>query len=1167
MDNLVVAAEFAIATQQLLEERERLENELAYYKSAFDALRSQNERYCAMLRSNMSTLDEVSDPSKSSDTQWVAGNFLYQPSIDQYLKDSIDVYQHNSAQRAMALLSLKISTGNLTDAQRVNALLLLTAIMRSSGTNRDADQLMEKALMIADDALQIAGKMEDHSWAKQSEASQDQEINVDAASESEGDGEISSSDDDGPVSPTGSPPATTGGTDRSQRVLNRVRRVNIPNAAATEIVPRATIPDPPFHSDGRTLNDRLAVVPDGPDASPQHRLPHAENNIELHREEPPSKFSKYMEEADQILDQLIQGHAEYMNGVEQGRSTLIASVLGISKENAHGELPEKSKKSIRGDPEVDPLIEELDSMMAEVNDRNGGQDTQNPNARSDDSERSDLPAASRAQVDIGRTREPIVPYNTILKQMKRMTIEILHARIEIARVYQEWEKMASLAATAIVQSDLIGSKSFIATSNLQRGIALFNMRVYWEATKSFEMCQKWTENKEESIVVEDWLAKANQAQTRAQSVFSQSSVFNFDHMRPRTGTNSVPATPGALRQELDIGSDFDSVRGFGSRAPSVASIPVESPQWRRPTSVDRGSPMRSSPEPSLLSAHWTPTTPRISSPLAPRKPFRKEMQSKIDQQQNPIPTRTVSVGYKPPSRKQDQRPEPGRAKSVYERSLFGGANKSQGSYRAQSISKQPRKLRESLLDHRANLEEHRRQSELAGIEEFEALGRTSKTRSPSNLTDRNQMTQKLDRSAGKSDERPLRNSKADKKSLKPGDLQAEINSQGSNTPSPDKETASQKEPPTQSHNQKSVKPLTASSPDDDLPFHLKDARRKTWAELPILEYDDFAEENTQNKDTGTGPLAEPNQYEFSLAKELEGADKTEGSDCSIEELVESNAGTPSEQSPSTDSGSKLGGEESFVGEAPVEEGGPDDLYGIEDSYVPPSARSASKSPTPVTATETEKDSDTDNFEWEDVSPNLNAPPRPTEQAAHREANTGNEQPSIMPPKQEPSPVTETDDPSDDKDVEGEYMPPKPDTPPPSDEQDPDCGTNPEIEHGKQASEKQEQEVETPPAEVGVDENESMEQEVETPPAEVEFEEDESTEQDVDTPTTEVDEDESAEQKESLLSLNGEDAVGEAQEGVNMQQTHAQSPKSERGGQGGGHRKKGKKKKRGKGGKR
>ena len=64
----------------------------------------------------------------------------------------------------MAFLSLKIKTGNLTDAQRVNAKLLETAIMRSSGTNRGADQLMEKALVTADEALQIAEKMEDHSW-------------------------------------------------------------------------------------------------------------------------------------------------------------------------------------------------------------------------------------------------------------------------------------------------------------------------------------------------------------------------------------------------------------------------------------------------------------------------------------------------------------------------------------------------------------------------------------------------------------------------------------------------------------------------------------------------------------------------------------------------------------------------------------------------------------------------------------------------------------------------------------------------------------------------------------------------------------------------------------------------------------------------------------------
>lgn len=825
-----------------------------------------------------------------------------------------------------------------------------------------------------------------------------------------------------------------------------------------------------------------------------------------------------------------------MNRVEQGRSTLIASVLGISKKNAQGELPEDSKKSFRGHPEVDPLIGELDSMMAEVEDRNRGQDTQNPHASSDDAERLDLLAASRAQVDIGRSREPIVPYNTILKQMKQMTIEILHARIEIARVYQEWEKMASLAATAIIQSDLLGSKSFLATSNLQRGIALFNMRVYWEATKSFEVCQKWTENKEECTVVNEWLAKANQAQTNAQSAFSvRSSVFNFDHMRPRTGTNSVPVTPGALRHELDLGSDFDSVRGFGSRAPSAASIPVEnfeSRQGRRPTSIDRGSPMRSFPEPSLLSPHWTPTTPRISSPLAPRKPFTKEMQSKIDQQLNPIPTRTVSVGYKPPSRKQDQswRAEPGRAMSVYERSLFAGGMKSQGSYRAQSTSKQPRKLRESLLDHRANLEEHRRQSEIAGIEEFEALGRTSKARSPSNPADGNQMTQKLDRSGGKSDDGPLRNSIADKKSLKPGDLQTETNSQGSSTTSPENKNASQEEPPTRSHNQEPVKPLTASSPDDELPFHVKVARRKTWAELPILEYDDFEEENTQNEDTGTGTQAEPNQYEISLAKELEGADKIKGSD-STQDPVKLRAGTPSKQSPSINSDSKLGDRKPSVGEAPVEKGGADDLYGIEDGYVPPSARSASNTPTPVTVTETEKDPDDNDAEaeWEDVSPSLIVPPRPTEQPAHLEANTSNKQPSIVPQKQGPTPVTEKDNPSDDKDVEWENMSSKPDTPPLPVEQHPDSGANPEIEHETEGSLKQKQDVEIP--------------------------------------TAEVDEDESAEEKGSMLRFTGEDAASEAQEDVNMERTHAESPKNERGEQGGSQRKKGKKKKRGKGEKR
>ena len=159
------ASDLATIAKELLDERDRLKNQLAYYKSAVDALTLQNERYAAMLRTGVATLDNQCPASKSSDVHWVAGNFLYRPSVDHYLKDSIDAYQkENSAQRAIAFLTLKINTTLLTDAQRVNAQLLLTAIMRASATNRDSEQTVERALVIADDALAIAEKMNEHEW-------------------------------------------------------------------------------------------------------------------------------------------------------------------------------------------------------------------------------------------------------------------------------------------------------------------------------------------------------------------------------------------------------------------------------------------------------------------------------------------------------------------------------------------------------------------------------------------------------------------------------------------------------------------------------------------------------------------------------------------------------------------------------------------------------------------------------------------------------------------------------------------------------------------------------------------------------------------------------------------------------------------------------------------
>lgn len=719
-----------------------------------------------------------------------------------------------------------------------------------------------------------------------------------------------------------------------------------------------------------------------------------ENDLELHREKPPRTFTEFVNNMKRILDELSQGyalnttpvdqkhaektsqvgqeHAEYMNHDDEARSSFIARALETARKNAMDEIPASFQKLFRGGAEFDALQGQKDSMMSEAEDRSGGQGAQSQIASSDHTQRLDLTATLRAQVDIVRSGRPIIPYNAILKQMKQMTIEILLGRIEIARVYKRWDEMASLAVIAIEESKLLRSKSFIATGSLQHGIALFNMKLYWEAGKSFEGCQKWTGNKEESTVAEKWLTRVYQAQTTAESAVSRrSSLFGFDHLRSRTGTDSVPVSPGALRHELDFASDFDSVWGFGSRASSVASLPMEnsgSPQERKSISFDRGSqPLsprlrdrdsarRAFPEQSPLSPHRTPTTPRISSPLAPRKTFLEEIQSEINKQPNRIPTRTASVGYKPPSRQQDQSRsnKPGRTMSVDERSLSALRMKSQWSYRRQSVSKQPGQLRERLLDQQARLGELRRKSELIGIDDFEAYWKTSKVRRPSTVADAIQTSQKSDRSCEKSDVGSLRDMKAGNKSLRPTDLQAELDRVESRTTSPSNEDASPEEPPKRSFNQELVKPLTALSPDDELPFHGRGGRRKTWAELPALEYDDFKDQNTESEDASSGTGTEPNRYEVSLAEELEREDNIKDSD-SVQAPVESTAGTPSKQSQPMDSDSKMGDKEPSVGEALVEKYGADDLYGIEEGYVPPSARSASKPPTPVTATEEDLD--------------------------------------------------------------------------------------------------------------------------------------------------------------------------------------------------------------------
>ena len=166
MDDSTTA--FATAAQHLIEERDELRNMVTYLKSAMAALEMQNKRYAEMLET-AGAPPHSSDPSGSAAVDWVAGNYLYRYSVDHHLMDSINTYrEQKSSQRAMALLSLKISTGNMTDAQTVHAQLLLTAMLRASSDSRNTGGVLDQALALADDALHMAEKLGDHNLVSES---------------------------------------------------------------------------------------------------------------------------------------------------------------------------------------------------------------------------------------------------------------------------------------------------------------------------------------------------------------------------------------------------------------------------------------------------------------------------------------------------------------------------------------------------------------------------------------------------------------------------------------------------------------------------------------------------------------------------------------------------------------------------------------------------------------------------------------------------------------------------------------------------------------------------------------------------------------------------------------------------------------------------------------
>ena len=253
------------------------------------------------------------------------------------------------------------------------------------------------------------------------------------------------------------------------------------------------------------------------------------------------------------------------------------------------------------------------------------------------------------------------------KGMRQLLIDMILSRAEVAQLYKEWESMASLAAAALDETSDMIPRGYKARSFFYRGVALYRLHFYWEAERTFANSRKHTEDQADRVEVDSWLERAKQAQIAAQSALSmQSSVFAPSPMiRSRTDSIPVTGTPNALNNELDFDSDFDSIRGFGSRNPSVQSLlasAVESPlEQRQSRSAERGPAVRDPrlresslnrripSRPMYSPMRHTPETPRIPSPLNPQRTFTDTVTSASNKQW-PTPSRMASTGMTPADR-------------------------------------------------------------------------------------------------------------------------------------------------------------------------------------------------------------------------------------------------------------------------------------------------------------------------------------------------------------------------------------------------------------------------------------------------------------------------------------------------------------------------------------
>lgn len=717
----------------------------------------------------------------------------------------------------------------------------------------------------------------------------------------------------------------------------------------------------------------------------------AKSYVLQHGQDPPGDFARYIKQA------------------ENDQMGLVQKILEMSKD-AHEERRVYNTDIHIRDLEIESLRRELDSKehwkpVESVENRAAANDI-TPHLES---------SVARGR-ESGKQKAKTMPYSPsdILNQIRQMTVEMILARAKVARICKEWNNMGALAATAIAESSSLKSEYLLGRAYLKRGVALYHLRLNWEAILAFKSSKKFAKNPVELYEVDRWLEKAEKAQIIAQSTTSTpTSPFIFGPSTSRTGSSPVPVVPNALKSELSFDSNFDSIRGFGSRTPSVASFAgtnYEAPQERQPRSSERGpevrgprprerSPARSASTEQLMPSpmHRTPVTPRESSPLVPRGVSLNQEPTTESDKPRPPPMRAASTGTRPPENQHTG--GLGRTASYHERSERTLDPLARLRAPVGNRLRASTQLRNTLLVRNAETAQIRRDSELGYFDI--ALG-PQKARSPSGLAEIREAEQKLvDGIEGKAADRKTHYHKTITESPKIADLRTELDSvpgdassvNNTNDKVPEElsipsgfvqagsSTESYREPfyRYKGEDIPSSEPAAETSPDDEFPFRRGNDRRKTYAMLPVVDYDHTNEETAQkrkemkNEENDREKPRDRSGIEVELDRNVDYLETIEREGSGEPQEAATMEGEGALQSPTKDVEGSTGSENATTVEPPLEEGGPDDLYGVEEGYIPPRSRPASGISTPVTKSdEGSKDED---IEWGGIFPKSDALPQ------------------------------------------------------------------------------------------------------------------------------------------------------------------------------------------------